>query len=258
MRLVQARAGLSCLLLASTLLGAPLVARAQGGAEIAGDGGRTFGPASSVAHSLDALAFVSIGVGGGSTAPGRDRLNVQGSRWCDAPGCEFWAPVSVPAGALVSRVELEACDTNAFGPIVAVLLRVGKLESGVEELAQASSDANGILPGCAVFGANLATLHTIDNVNNTYRVRVLQDTFTSDLRFQAVRIFYTLQVSPAPATATFGDVPTNHPFFPFIEALAASGITGGCGGGNYCPDNPVTRGQMAKFLSTALGLHFAP
>jgi hypothetical protein len=24
----------------------------------------------------------------------------------------------------------------------------------------------------------------------------------------------------------------------------------------YCPDNPVTRGQMAVFLATALGLHW--
>ena len=39
-----------------------------------------------------------------------------------------------------------------------------------------------------------------------------------------------------------------------IEALAASGITSGCGGTSYCPDNPVTRGQMAAFLVRALGL----
>ena len=31
----------------------------------------------------------------------------------------------------------------------------------------------------------------------------------------------------------------------------AEGITGGCGGGNYCPDNPVTRAQMAVFLLKA-------
>jgi hypothetical protein len=51
-------------------------------------------------------------------------------------------------------------------------------------------------------------------------------------------------------------VPTNHPFFQFIEALAASRITSGCGGGNFCPDAPVTRGQMAVFLARALGLNF--
>jgi hypothetical protein len=63
-------------------------------------------------------------------------------------------------------------------------------------------------------------------------------------------------VSTAPGSPTFNDVPTNHPFFQYIEALSKSGITGGCGAGNYCPDNPVTRGQMAVFLSKALGLSF--
>lgn len=49
-------------------------------------------------------------------------------------------------------------------------------------------------------------------------------------------------------------------FFPFIEALAAAGVTGGCSVSPplYCPDDPVTRGQMAVFISRALGLQFAP
>jgi hypothetical protein len=65
-----------------------------------------------------------------------------------------------------------------------------------------------------------------------------------------------LLVSPAPAVATFNDVPTTHPFFQFIEALAASGITAGCQTAPplYCPDSPLTRGQMAVFLAKALGL----
>jgi len=40
------------------------------------------------------------------------------------------------------------------------------------------------------------------------------------------------------------------------EALYAAGITGGCGNFNYCPDAPLTRGQMAVFLAKALGLHW--
>ncbi len=76
----------------------------------------------------------------------------------------------------------------------------------------------------------------------------------NDAALGSVRILWHRQVSPAPALATFNDVPTSHPFFQYIEALAASGITGGCGGGNYCPDNALTRGQMAVFMSKALGL----
>jgi streptogramin lyase len=54
---------------------------------------------------------------------------------------------------------------------------------------------------------------------------------------------------PPPATGTvFNDVPASHPFAAWIESLAGFKITGGCGSGNYCPENPVTRGQMAVFL----------
>ena len=42
-----------------------------------------------------------------------------------------------------------------------------------------------------------------------------------------------------------------------IEALAASGITAGCAGGNYCPEANLTRRQMAIFLAKALGLHWS-
>lgn len=78
------------------------------------------------------------------------------------------------------------------------------------------------------------------------------------LSLGAVVVTWRRTVSPAPGTATFpNDVPTTHPFFRFVEALAAAGITGGCAGGSYCPDSPVTRGQMAVFLAAALGLHWA-
>ena len=46
----------------------------------------------------------------------------------------------------------------------------------------------------------------------------------------------------------FADVPANHPVAAWIKQLAAEGITGGCGNGNYCPDSVVTRAQMAIFL----------
>jgi hypothetical protein len=76
------------------------------------------------------------------------------------------------------------------------------------------------------------------------------------LAISKIRAQWRRQISPAPATATFGDVPTSHPFFQHIEALAASEITGGCDAENFCPNAPVTRGQMAVFLAKALGLHW--
>ena len=62
-------------------------------------------------------------------------------------------------------------------------------------------------------------------------------------------------VPPPCAGSVFLDVPcTGGIFDPWIEDLAGRGITGGCGGGNYCPDSPVTRGQMAVFLVKAFHL----
>ncbi len=38
-----------------------------------------------------------------------------------------------------------------------------------------------------------------------------------------------------------------------INRLAASGVTGGCGAGPFCPSANITREQMAAFLHRALG-----
>jgi hypothetical protein len=46
----------------------------------------------------------------------------------------------------------------------------------------------------------------------------------------------------------FTDVPTTAFAADWIERLAALGITNGCGGGNFCPDDPVSRAEMAAFL----------
>jgi parallel beta-helix repeat protein/predicted outer membrane repeat protein len=60
--------------------------------------------------------------------------------------------------------------------------------------------------------------------------------------------------TPPAATGVFNDIPADYPFAPWIEALAAEGITGGCGGGNFCPKTAVNRGQMAVFLVAAFDL----
>jgi uncharacterized repeat protein (TIGR03803 family) len=54
--------------------------------------------------------------------------------------------------------------------------------------------------------------------------------------------------TPPACTGVFPDVPCPSLFAPWIEELAAEGVTGGCGGGDYCPSSPVTRAQMAAFL----------
>ena len=56
---------------------------------------------------------------------------------------------------------------------------------------------------------------------------------------------------PASDVNPFDDVDDNQHLWA-IQALAAVGITNGCGDGNYCPDDPVSRAQMASFLIRAI------
>jgi hypothetical protein len=59
---------------------------------------------------------------------------------------------------------------------------------------------------------------------------------------------------PVGAGTGFADVPFDYWSGAWIKQLAAEGITGGCGGGNYCPEASVTRAQMAVFLVKAFNL----
>ena len=117
------------------------------------------------------------------------------------------------------------------------------------------------LPGCQFFRANPTTPIVINNAANNYLFEFQNyGDSTGAVRLRAARIYYKLQVSPAPGKYHDTDVPTSHAFFQFIEALASSGITAGCSTSppQFCPDAPLTRGQMAVFLSRALGLHWVP
>jgi len=60
--------------------------------------------------------------------------------------------------------------------------------------------------------------------------------------------------APPSCVGAFADVPCPGTFADWVERLAAEGITGGCGDGNYCPAAHVTRGQMAVFLTKGFHL----
>ena len=62
---------------------------------------------------------------------------------------------------------------------------------------------------------------------------------------------------PATASGPFIDI-TGSVHEADIDALVAQGITFGCSVDHFCPDDPVTRGQMASFLTRALLLPVGP
>jgi hypothetical protein len=169
---------------------------------------------------------------------------------CSENGVEYFATLTVPAGAVIdfigvnsqtdedSLLDVELFERNHQG-------HVGGLVGFSVPAHAWDTDYDGPL-----------NLEIPNNVDHHYVLLVEQLPSPRPQFFGAIEVWWHRRVSDAPAVATFGDVPTSHPFFQFIEALAASGITGGCGGGNFCPDAPMTRGQMAAFLAKALGLHF--
>ena len=59
---------------------------------------------------------------------------------------------------------------------------------------------------------------------------------------------------PPACNGDFTDVACPSQFADWIEQLAEEEITGGCGGTNYCPLNPNTRGQMAVFITKTFNL----
>ncbi len=65
---------------------------------------------------------------------------------------------------------------------------------------------------------------------------------------------FSYSCNPASPSIHFTDVPASDSFCRSVHFLWAKGIVAGCSPTTYCPGLPVTRDQMAKFLSNAFGL----
>ena len=192
------------------------------------------------------------GIGGGDVG---DELR------CPAGGeGEFLGSVHLPEGALITGFDVFGNDADAADRFAARLSSVCQDSAGVNDptttdlTTPLNTTALGA-PGNFVLTENGINT-TVSNHMCTYVVWVDLENIScgSALKFYKARVRWMRQISPAPAVATFTDVPTGHPFFKEVEAMVASGITGGLGGGLYGPDQNLTRGQMAAFLSRALGL----
>ena len=177
----------------------------------------------------------------------------------------YWVQLNVPVGATVSVIDALVYD-NDLGDWE---FRLSGYEaarfSSLKHLTLGTAASSGtpgytnltIYPGDIVFH----TFTDLDGDGTENPVAYVLSLHcnvhsTLEMRFWGAEVFWYRTVSPAPASATFNDVPTGYWAFRFIEALYSSGITAGCGGGNYCPEAPITRAEMAVFLAGALGLHY--
>ncbi len=103
---------------------------------------------------------------------------------------------------------------------------------------------SGITTGCSVSPLNYCPENTVTR---------------AQMAIFLVRAKHGIAFVPPVATGVFADVPVGSFGADYIEQLAADGITGGCGGGNFCPNQIVSRSQMAIFLVRAKhGAAFVP
>ena len=153
----------------------------------------------------------------------------------------------------IESITINSCNTNPTLAINVFLYQYTDPAGSIATLAFFPVPANS---GCGSTSFSLPTPPVVDNNGSTYMLDISMQSGDETLAFRSVKVAYRLQVSPAPAVPTFSDVPVSDFGFQFIEALAATGITGGCGGGNFCPDRPLTRRQAAILLAKTLGLNF--
>jgi hypothetical protein len=164
----------------------------------------------------------------------------------------YYAGLSqIPSGAVIDYVGLE-CHSGFAGELTVTPFYIDRYSgstSGIVAVQNTPHDFD------TDYNIDPIGFQLVQNVHNAIAIVVDQIPNSQPL-FGWVEIWWRRVVSPAPASPTFGDVPASDAGYQYIEALAASGITGGCGNGNYCPDAPLTRRQMAVFLAKALGLHW--
>ena len=185
-----------------------------------------------------------------------------------AVSSSFRAPLALPEGAELRQICMYVNDPAANSGASVSLVAVKLVPGGggpatvtIPNTAVSSTGDIGYGYYCTdTFSYTIRDVFDLDGDGTAdavaYYLQVDLPRYTESVELGGVRVAWRRQVSTAPATPTFGDVPAGDGGFPFIEAMAASGITGGCGGGNYCPGAYVTRRQMAVFLTKALGLHW--
>ena len=209
-----------------------------------------YGIAANTAVSISAFDFVPASSASPYTEDGFGR------RYFTAAGGNkfWWAPVHVPSGVTITGLSISYCDSDGTPGNDYVINLVDITGAGSDDfIGSQAAPTNG---GCGTVFAALS--HDFDaNAGHYLALNIQQpDVTDGSLKLIGAAVWYKLRVKDAPVSATFSDVPVGSNQFKFVEALAAAGITGGCGNGKYCPNDPVTRGQMAVFLSVALGLHF--
>lgn len=156
----------------------------------------------------------------------------------DARGSLATAVIPQPTITSVSPVQVQP---GGGGTTVAVTI------SGSGFLPSSQSTFNGVAkPPTFVSASTLEMTLTYDDITsaNIYPVGVINPNKPGKATPQAAG-------ATAPMVVYFADVPPSHAQYDSVNKIRYNGITAGCTGSQYCPDDDLWRSQMAVYLLKA-------
>ncbi|HEX4440882.1 MAG TPA: hypothetical protein VH854_12470, partial [Thermoanaerobaculia bacterium] len=134
-------------------------------------------------------------------------------------GLAFIAPLHLPSGAQITSLRMDYYDSSTTGQALGTLYTCDYRGQTCSALAvnpfcgtTICSGADNA-PGYNSTASVLTGTGTVDNFANRYFLAAGNDVIDGSVAISQFVVGYVLQVSPAPDTATFADVPTSHPFF---------------------------------------------
>jgi len=203
------------------------------------------------------INFVQVG-----NAPSAPACASSSTRFCDVP-TNYWAYSQIDTFA--SKGRTTGCDTDAAGKVYYCPERsVTRAEMAVfiirtlkDQAAPASQYFTDVPP--TAFGyreIGRLTERGITTGCAPGEYCPTRPVNRAEMAAFIIRALTGVTAAPAATGQTFADVPTTHPQYGFIEEMYKRGVTTGCGRNAagqliYCPDNNVTRAEMAVFLERA-------
>ncbi len=216
-------------------------------------------PASITVGDFNHDGFLDTATGNSNFSYTASVLHGDGAGSFEAPvsfptGISPIAVAAFPAGGLAPDLALANANSREVEILVNVALTVTPLPDvspvvGSRVTLTAVASGFGVTFQWRKGGVPLTDGGTISGATTT-RLTVDPVSFDDAGSYDVVVTDACGEVTSNAATLSveFADVPGSSPFHDDIITIATEGITGGCGGGNYCPTSPVRRDQMAAFL----------
>lgn len=188
-------------------------------------------------------AYPALGGGGGIgvTNQGCNWYALTSVPWVTLSG----NPLTVGGGALNYTVATNADVNPRAGLIQVAGNQVHLLQKGTSE-----APPFGDIPANHGFVDYVRIIKAANVTNGCGNNNYCPNDFTTRGQMAAfiIRSLLGSDTFQFPTAPYFTDVPATHPFFKWIQKLRQLNITTGCNLIEYCPEAPVTRGQMAAFL----------